>query len=404
MLKNDWNIYLLYLSIVVFEIISFFLLSRLMTDAINHVHLIPIYVVPLAGLKWIQMSKTSISSYLYLAVPIVQVFLLYLLGYSLMILGFLLLFSCWRIYTFIKESYPDQQGIWLGFVLAATFFILFIKRDFLFEYVGWFLVLLLLFIVIRVLIQLKENTWVLMKGSYRQLFFHITWVLAALLLLFQGALYILHYTIPFLGRWIGFIVGYPISWLLEKFGIELNEKEEQASSAVSEVPEDHPFKNLTQANDGELDQILLFIIVLVIIGVVLLLLYLARKNLQNLESDQTSMINVVASDSAGLSFFQSLKEIGKGLYSQPAKNEVRIQFSKFQAFMKKCDLERKPAETVEEWFTRLKLTDSDAVTILKIYQQSRYSYTSIPESELQAFQKGLKNIKKRLIDESSNKA
>ncbi|WP_456276996.1 DUF4129 domain-containing protein [Bacillus sp. AK128] len=398
MLNKDWHSYFLYLSIVAFEIISFYLLSTFVTDSLKPAELILIYLIPFAVVKMIQMNSGNDASTLYMAVPIIQAIGVYLVGYSLIVIALVLLFSCWRTYILIKEQYPDQQGVWLGVVLAATIAVLFMNRDFLLEYVGWFLVLLILFLFIRILLHVKENNWVLLKGSYRHLFFHILWVSAILVLLFQGGLYLLHTILPHVARVIGFIVGYPFTWLLDKLEIDLNGSGEEDANSEGELAEDDPLTRITQTGETSIEQIILPIIFIIIIGAVLLLLYLMRKKLMNLEEEKEGLVQVGAPDSKGVSFFQSLKDMGKGLYSPYGKNEVRIQFNKFQIFMKKRDLARKPAETVEEWFERLGLRDSVAADILKIYQQSRYSYSSISEQELKTFQQGMKNLKKRYAD------
>ncbi|WP_246945345.1 hypothetical protein [Bacillus pinisoli] len=402
MLRKDWNLYCLYIAITLFEIISFYLLTKVVTDAINPFELIFAYSTPLAILKWLQLGKSKVSQQVLLFIPILQVVLLSLFGYSLIILASLLLFSFWRVYTFIKESYPERQATWLAAVLATTFFVLMSKREFLMEHVSWFLLLLLLFFVIRVLLQVREHAWVLVKGSYQQLLLYMVGAALGLLLVFQVGMYVLKIILSFLATVIGYIIGFPISWMLEKLQLKAKQEEGEIDGIMDE-PSEFPFKDVQTGMEGLQYDVVTTIIVLLIVVISLYFSYIAKKSVKDTDLEPEQLISVEEDHQNKSSFLQAFRNLRNSFYSDHGRNDVRLQFYKLQAYLKKRGYERKQEETVEEWFNRLQLDDETATEVLKIYERSRYSVTSLSDQEFQIYANGIKQIKNQFKEKSSTK-
>ncbi|MFZ3590210.1 hypothetical protein ACOI1C_13295 [Bacillus sp. DJP31] len=380
---------LLFFFMCLFEVISFFMLSRVVTDTINPLHLLTIYLWPIIAIRWIQLKLGQVHYGVYALIPVVQFFLLYQVGNSYITIAAVVLFSCWRMYAHIKEPYIESQGIWLSIVLASTFGLLMVNRDFLQEYVSWFLVLLFLFLAIRILIQLRKNQWYFMKKSYQMLLLYLAISFVLIIAVFQSGLYVLRSTFPYLGQGVALLFSYPLTWLIEKFKPG-DEGYKEIAASLSEI-QDEPFTSVNEAQDGTFDQVMLYIFIFVIVTVVGLILYLTRKHLKEGVDGSSILLGEELSNRG--SFFRPLKELKQTLYSGTGKNEVRIQFHKLQIYMKKRGKERMPSETAEEWFERIGLSDPNSLEVLKIYRQYRYGSADFKENDADLYRKGVKNIK-----------
>jgi hypothetical protein len=361
----------------------------MVTTSLEPITLFPIFILPLLVVRWAQLRSGQYLS-VYMIVPIIQMLLLFLAGYSLLTIVLIGLFSCWRMYTHLKEPYLDNQGIWLGLVLTATFAILLLKKEQLLEYVSWFIVLILLFLAIRIMLHLKGNTWSFMKKGYQVLILYLGAALLVLLVVYQGSLFLLKTILPYIGQGVAYVFSYPLAWLIKEW--KPNDPDYEGVIGNLEKMQEEPFKNMNQSYVSSNDQLILYLILFAVIIAICFILYFTRKNLLNREGEATNGILVEDGLDSGFTFFNPLKRLNP-FYSNTGKNEARIQFQKLQVYLEKRGYGRQGSETAEEWFTRLGLMDSYGSTVLELYSRSRYSPASFTDRELDSFYKEIKEIK-----------
>ncbi|WNB91333.1 hypothetical protein [Bacillus sp. NEB1478] len=77
-----------------------------------------------------------------------------------------------------------------------------------------------------------------------------------------------------------------------------------------------------------------------------------------------------------------------------SKDRTRKKFSQFEKTMFKHGFPRMPGESAPLWFERLKLSGSEADTVLNAYEKVRYGDRLLSNDEFHDYSKALKNIEK----------
>jgi hypothetical protein len=394
MLKGNKLVVLVLFSLTcLFEIISFFLLTHIFSDALKPYTLFPIYLLPLLLIRWIQIRTGTISYVIYMIVPIIQMLILYVVGYDLLWVVTIGIFASWRMYVHVKEPFLDNQGVWLTVVLSSTFLLIIMRRDFLTQYVSYFILLVILFILIRIIINLRKNDWAFVLGSYRQLSIYIIGFFVIGLLLYQSGLFLINTVLPFIGLGFAYILSYPLSWIVEKLRPD-DPAYDEIEVSLKNLQED-PFELANQNFADNGDSSFIYYLTTAIVITILIAMYVARKYLKNNLNDQEEGIVIGEEAATRQSFFNPLKELRKTFYSRAGKNEVRAQFYKLQLYLQKRDKGRISSETVEEWFDRIGLHDEDSQKLLFTYRQYRYGTDIISNQELAEYISRMKDIKAR---------
>ncbi|MBM6617713.1 hypothetical protein [Bacillus suaedaesalsae] len=392
MLKKYGKDLLLFTFICTFEIISLYIISRIVTDTITFMTLFPIYIIPFVLVRWYQLKSGSLPA-LYIYVPFLQIFILYFAGFSILALMIVGVFIFWRMIVHIREPYLDNQGLWLVAVLASTFPILLVRKEFLLDFVSLFLLLLFLFVVITVMIQMKGNAWVIMKKGYRILTLYFIGVVGVFLLLYHSGLTLLKAVFPFFGQGVAYLASYPLMWLLST--IKTNEDSyKDIEEGLKEFQED-PMKNIDKSFEGSNEWLILTFTVIGIILVIGIVIFFLRKNIGSSVDEPNNALDSIQEDDHDFSFFKSLRKV-TSFYSRTGKNEVRLQFQKLQIFLEKRGYGRLSSETAEEWFGRLALLDDYSESVLATYYKARYNSSQITDEELASYINGIKDIKKKL--------
>ncbi|KAA0544588.1 hypothetical protein FZW96_19450 [Bacillus sp. BGMRC 2118] len=392
MLKKYGKDLLLFTLICTFELVSLYIISRIVTDSITLVTLIPIYIIPFVLVRWYQLKCGSLPA-LYIMVPFLQFLLLYFIGYSLVALMIVGVFIFWRMVVHMREPYIDNQGLWLVAVLASAFPILLVKKEFLLQFAGLFLLLLVLFVLITVMIQMKGNSWVFMKRGYRILALYMIAVTSVVLVLYHSGLSLLKAVLPVFGQGVAYLASYPLLWLFSL----IKPKEDSYKEIEKSLQEfqEEPMKNINKNTEGMNEWLLLTLIIVSILIVVGVVIYFLRKNVGSSIDDSEHSIDSGQDDHQDYSFFKSLRNI-TSFYSRSGRNEVRLQFHKLQNYLEKRDYGRLPAETAEEWFKRLEIVDTISANVLATYYKSRYNSSEFTNEELTLYISGIKEIKRKL--------
>lgn len=227
------------------EIISFYLLSKVLTHALSPFSLIVIYLVPFIFAKWIQLKVNKVPYMIFIVIPAIQFILYYIVGYSLVSIFIIMLFSYWRMYVYMREPYVDSQRIWLATVLFS-FFILTFKTNELAENVSWFIILVILFVIIQILHHLRANDWYFMRRSYNQLFLYMAGFFVGIIFIYQIGLFILRMIVPIAGQGFAYIIGYPIVWILDL--IRPDESNTEVRDALDNLLEPSPEQEMENSS------------------------------------------------------------------------------------------------------------------------------------------------------------
>lgn len=399
MLKRQWKNLLLFTLICTFEVLSLYMVSKIMTDNIRLVTLLPIYIIPFVLVRFFQFKSGSLPS-IYMVVPFLQLILLFLTGYSTLSILIVGAFIFWRMIVHIREPYLDNQGIWLVALLASAFPILLLRKEFLMEFVLLFLLLIFLFVGITIMIQLKGNAWRFMKKGYRILSLYFIGAVGIFLLIYHSGLTLLKTVFPVFGQGVAYLASYPLMWMFKLFKPS-DDSYKDIEKSIEKLQED-PMKNASKNFDGNNEGLLLALIVMGIILVFGIIIYFLRKSIGSSLSDSEHNADSNMKDNEDFSILKSLRKVSS-FYSRTGRNEVRIQFQKLQTYLHKRGYGRLPAETAEEWFMRLDIYDTYSESVLTTYYKSRYSNIQFLDEELASYSNGIKEIKKKLAKKDGGK-
>lgn len=396
---RQWKDLLLFTLICTFEVLSLYMVSKIVTDKIHLVTLLPIYIIPFVLVRFFQLKSGSLPA-IYLVVAFLQLILLFLTGYSTLSIMIVGAFIFWRMIVHIREPYLDNQGIWLVALLASAFPILLLRKEFLMDFVMLFLLLIFLFVVITIMIQLKGNAWRFMKKGYRILSLYFISAVGIFLLIYHSGLTLLKAVFPVFGQGVAYLASYPLMWMFKLFKPS-DDSYKDIEKSIEKLQED-PMKNASKNFDGNNEGMLLALIVMGIILVFGIIIYILRKNIGSslIDSDHNEVLNM--EDNEDFSILKSLRKVSS-YYSRTGRNEVRIQFQKLQIYLHKRGYGRLQAETAEEWFMRLDIYDNYSESVLATYYKSRYNSIQYSADELASYSNGIKEIKKKLAKKDGGK-
>ncbi|MFD1737662.1 hypothetical protein ACFSCX_14035 [Bacillus salitolerans] len=392
--KQDWILFILFGLTNIFEIVSLFLLAGIIVVDLQPIPLLFVYLVPLLLVRWVQLKLGGIPYAFYMMVPLIQMVVLFLLGYDFLPILLVGIFVSWRIIVLSREPYLENQGVWLAVVLLSTFLLLLINREFLFQYVGWFVLLIIIYISIRIIIHLRKSQWVFVRRSYQYLFIYIFVSFVAILILYHSGLFLMNTFFPFIWQGVALLFSYPLSWIFSSISLEYSGYDD-VEKGLKKLQQ-KPFEQAQQNLQSNMEMNVIYILVAAVVITIIVVMYIARKRLLGSIQDNANDIRL-GDDEHGdkTSLFAPLKDLRKAFYSRAGKNEVRVHFQKLQVYLKKREKGRLGSETALEWFERIGLTDRDSKRVLEIYHIARYGTRILSDEEVQFLIQNIKEIKQK---------
>ncbi|MDR7071276.1 hypothetical protein [Fictibacillus barbaricus] len=207
---------------------------------------------------------------------------------------------------------------------------------------------------------------------------------AVILWFFDGILFVLYYVLAIpLWKFFSLFSG-TVQYLLR-----LLKKEDIKSKLGDSAPTDDLLKQKWNKNLFDHDYSPL-IWSLAAVLILLIAIYIWKKGLfKQLKPDALLAGTVTSLNSSDLddSFFINRRWLH-------AKDRTRKRFSQFEKTMFKHGFPRLPGESAPVWFERLKLSGSEAETVLNSYEKVRYGDHSLSNEEFIAYSKALKKLEK----------
>lgn len=139
---------------------------------------------------------------------------------------------------------------------------------------------------------------------------------------------------------------------------------------------------------GNVPVMTILLILLAVVITIFLIMYFKKRSSPKKESSEAAAYKTFVTDSS----LENYKEKGRA-----PDSKVRKQYYAFEKWLAKRDLGRYHGETIDEWVTRVGLTEEIDEGMLERYKKYRYDSKELTSEEFGEFKEMIKDFKKKLV-------
>lgn len=334
--------------------------------------------------------------------------LAWLLGFPIILAVALGALGCWRAFLhFFRFRTSSDAPPAFGLFFCALVLALGLYMFHAYTYRQDLLVLLLLQFFFLLFMKGFERMNTLPSGNQASHKTYLRWGIgtfaafvgaAVVLLALNPVMKWLYFTgFSLLAHGIGYIIGYPLYWLLSPLVSKENGKDLKNDLLTGDEQHQDPPQQASHDSGTALPYGWIFLGI-AIIAFVIVLIMVYRKRMTLSQEDHEA----AGDGDVSLRLFhrgtKAKKERGR-----PPKNTVRRRFYQMQRVLASRGFRRQMSESVEDWFARLDFPAGDKDTVAAAYQKVRYGEAELSPDESHQFEAAIDALIRRAKENKKQK-
>ncbi|MFV8827513.1 DUF4129 domain-containing protein [Alkalihalobacterium sp. APHAB7] len=340
------------------------------------------------------LFKTKNKKLGILCIPLVSI-LAIVFGFHYILAFLLATYIFWRVLSVVEET-SESWNIFLStFVIGLLYFLHFFSL----ENRDVFILIIVIQFLLVVSIKLFKFSFE-SKGTDRNTTGRGYWQIGVLLLLGGVAALgwlvfpVLNIILSFIIRAIAYLfylIAYPFFYLLSFYDPNMIEQEGEAGS--SEMAD--PLEEIREFPIYDLASIIgNIVIALVGIGLVVWVIsIIVKKKLRPIVQEGS---NTLVVDSLKL---EGNNPSNRFWRRKKPKNEIRRMLFDLDRILAKKGMERKPGQTIEEWFHPIDVDKDIKKVITSTYEQVRYGHNEISKEQVKEYRRAIKEFRQQILKE-----